>query len=567
MGPDNVNRARIILEAVHLASALEVPSLHQLIAREPEILQLELVLRIILTYLPESTEPTLYIELLHQLSRRAVHTPPASSIRPLPSGKELSNDEARHRVRQLHLLPLAEEQDLQAGCSDVLSLFLIHRSRRIDAETGSIPHIQELLEPFVGRDPYLRNWMISVVLPLRRLDYDYYDQPEDAYTLEAFEKLEGRPAIDSLLARSVRPSHEQTIQSAARDIRCVVAPWIYGESRRKRRKTHHDRRRSSLAGSSKVDPDAAHNEDSLSGWSHVNDWVVNLALRDFLSAAETIEHWGGPIDVDYGDYGDNEGLDDDISKTLLQRYARAGLATVYTNTENSSSAIEKSHVILQKVARLADLQAPPSLDGPLGLATAHVSRDYLDNLSEVHLLRNALLRPDNPLTYPGQTALSFASLLLQSAAILHKLGHLKTCKATLGLAIFSRREDQMDELHKTLQKIPVKTRDEDSWAKVRHHILWLRDWRYQASEGSSEGKAGSLGVFGKIERVDLEVELLRALLRASCYNLAAHVYCMRVDRPIPDAILEKTILSVAMSFYDGASNGNRTRGGVRKASE
>ncbi|KAL8931899.1 MAG: hypothetical protein Q9211_006662, partial [Gyalolechia sp. 1 TL-2023] len=559
--------ARIILEAVHLASALEVPSLHQLIAREPEILPLELVLRIILTYLPESTEPTLYIELLHQLSRRAVHTPPASSIRPLPSGKELSNDEARHRVRQLHLLPLAEEQDLQAGCSDVLSLFLIHRSRRIDAETGSIPHIQELLEPFVGRDPYLRNWMISVVLPLRRLDYDYYDQPEDAYTLEAFEKLEGRPAIDSLLARSVRPSHEQTIQSAARDIRCVVAPCIYGESRRKRRKTHHDRRRSSLAGSSKVDPDAAHNEDSLSGWSHVNDWVVNLALRDFPSAAETIEHWGGPIDVDYGDYGDNEGLDDAISKTLLQRYARAGLATVYTNTDNSSSAIEKSHVILQKVARLADLQAPPSLDGPLGLATAHVSRDYLDNLSEVHLLRNALLRPDNPLTYPGQTALSFASLLLQSAAILQKLGHLKTCKATLGLSIFSRREDQMDELHKTLQKIPVKTRDEDSWAKVRHHILWLRDWRYQASEGSSEGKAGSLGVFGKIERVDLEVELLRALLRASCYNLAAYVYCMQVDRPIPDAILEKTILSVAMSFYDGASNGNRTRGGVRKASE
>lgn len=42
---------------------------------------------------------------------------------------------------------------------------------------------------------------------------------------------------------------------------------------------------------------------------------------------------------------------------------------------------------------------------------------------------------------------------------------------------------------------------------------------------------------------------------------------MQDDRSIPDAILEKTILSVAMSFYDGASNGNRTRGGVRKASE
>lgn len=51
------------------------------------------------------------------------------------------------------------------------------------------------------------------------------------------------------------------------------------------------------------------------------------------------------------------------------------------------------------------------------------------------------------------------------------------------------------------------------------------------------------------------------------YDLAVHVYCMQDQRPIADGTLERTILSVAMSFYDGASNGNRTRGGVRKASE
>lgn len=51
------------------------------------------------------------------------------------------------------------------------------------------------------------------------------------------------------------------------------------------------------------------------------------------------------------------------------------------------------------------------------------------------------------------------------------------------------------------------------------------------------------------------------------YSLAVHIYCMQDDRPIPDDVLEETILNVVMSFYDGASNGNRTRGGVRKASE
>lgn len=33
------------------------------------------------------------------------------------------------------------------------------------------------------------------------------------------------------------------------------------------------------------------------------------------------------------------------------------------------------------------------------------------------------------------------------------------------------------------------------------------------------------------------------------------------------AQLEKTIVNIALTSYDGASNGNRTRGGVRKASE
>ncbi|KAL8724459.1 MAG: hypothetical protein Q9166_007944 [cf. Caloplaca sp. 2 TL-2023] len=567
---EDADKARIILEAVQLAASTKIASLQQLIAREPEVLQLELVLRILLTYLPESIEPNLYIDLLQQFADGTVHEPSHPSLRPAQRRKELSDDDARHQVRQLHLLPVAEEQDLQAGCTDQISLFLIHRARKIDVETGSISKVQELLEPFLDRDPYLRTWTISNILPLRRIHYEYYPQVDDTYTLEAFEKLEGRPAIDTLLSRSARTGNDEPIQSA-RDLRGIVGPWIYGERSRKRRKTRHDRRRGSIQISKPTEPDTVTKEEARhKGWFDVNEWITDLALRDFSTAADTIEQWDGPDDVDYGGYNDDQELDDDMSGTLNQRFAQAGLAAVYVTSELSTSTFAKSHGILSKAARLLGLRNPPALDKPQGFDESYLSKDYVDMFSEIHLLHNALLKPDNPLTSPGNPSLAFADLMLRSCVLLQRLGHAKPCRVVAGLAAFGRHEDQTEELHKTLQKIPIRTRDNGSWAEVRHQILWLRDWQYQASEIEIHDRKGSLGVFAKVKRVDVEVELLRALLRASCalsYTVAVHVYCTEQQRPIPDDVLEKTVLGVTMSFYDGASNGNRTRGGIRKSSE
>ncbi|KAI4229907.1 MAG: hypothetical protein LQ349_006328 [Xanthoria aureola] len=559
--------ARIILEAVRFAASANVGAFHQLVARETDLLQLDLVLRILLTYLPESTPPHLYIDLLQQLAHRAVHLPPLPSSPPVQPGNTLSDQDAKHQVRQLHLLPLAEEQDLRAGCTDQISLFLIHRARKIDVETGSIPEVQQLLEPFLDRDPYLRTWMISNILPLRRLDYDYYPQIDDPYTLEAFERLEGRPAVDSLLARSARAGTDEPNQSV-RDLRGIVGPWVYGEKSRKRRKTHHDRRRSSMTTPSTNERSAESDEKGRqSAWSDVNEWIVDLALREFTTAADVVEHWDGPNDVDYDGFGDDEELDHDIHGLLVQRYAQAGLATIYVAGSTSTSTIERAHSILKKVARLQGLQEPEEFEKFQNVYTSTLSKDYLDQLSEIHLLPNALLRPENPLTFPENPSLAFASFVLRSCSLLQKLGYSRAYRATAKLAAFGKREEHLEELHKTLQKVPVRTRDNGSWAEVRQQILWLRDWRYESSgKGASDGET-LLGVFCRIGRVDVEVELLKALLRASCYTVAVHVYCTRDQHPIPEDMVEKTVLNVAMAFYDGASNGNRTRGGIRKASE
>ncbi|KAL8686099.1 MAG: hypothetical protein Q9218_007347, partial [Villophora microphyllina] len=512
---DSSLKARIILEAVDLATAAEVASLQQLIAREPDILTVELVLRILLTYLPESTDPTLYNNLLQQLGGGHVHEPPHSALRPVYSRKEWSDDEARRQTRQLHLLPVAQEQDLQGGCTDLLSLFLIHRARQIDGETGSIGQIQQLLEPFIDRDPYLRTYLITNVLPLRRFDYEYYPQIEDTYTLEAFEQLEGRPAIDALLSRSVRNASAGPIQ-ASRDIRGIVGPWMYRGSRRKRRKTNPARRRSSASTLETIGQNASLADDgSCTGWSDVNGWIVDLALRDFSAAAETIGGWDGPSDVDYGGYIDQPEQDNSEMQVLDRRYGQAGLAAIYATTDTSPSCREGSHSVLQKVARHTGLQEPPGLDDPKWQSVSSIPSNYVNQITEIHLLHNSLQRHDNPLTTPTQVSISFASLLLTSGVLLQKLGHPMRCREIVALALFRNAEEHTQELTKLLQKVPVRTRDEDAWAGVRRSVLRLRDWHYQPSIGASDQPEDPLGVLRKVKREEAEVALLKAILRAS----------------------------------------------------
>ncbi|KAL8664421.1 MAG: hypothetical protein Q9202_003111 [Teloschistes flavicans] len=560
-------KARILLKAVDLAILAEVASLQQLVARESDILSLDLVLRILLTYLPESTDPALYIDLLQQLVGGKVHEPHPSPLRPVPSEREWSDEEAWHQVRQLHLLPVAHEQDLQSGCIDQLSLFLLHRARRIDLETGSIPQIQQLLEPFVDRDSYLRTWLVSNILPLRRLDYEYYPHNEGAYTVEAFEELDGRPAIDALLSPSLQNSNSGHVQ-ASRDIRGIVGPWIYGATKRKRRKTHRDPRRSSVTApeplGTSVTPTVS---EARTGWHDVNCWIVDLALRNFSLAADTIGGWDGPKDVDYDGYINDSKQKNGTMEELNNHYAQAGLAAIYATTDASQSALERSYGILQKMARQSRLQEPPGLDDVQWDNVARISQDYINQITELHLLHNILLDPSNPLTICTQASLSFASLILNSSLLLQKLGQTLSCRDVCALALFGNFEGHAQELHRLLQNVPARTPDENAWAEVRHFVLRLRDWRYIPSEPALHDEEDTLGVLCKVNRKDVEVELLKAILTASCYDLAVHVYCLPDEGPISADALEKTILGVTMSSYDGASNGNRTRGGIRKASE
>lgn len=557
------SRAHIILEAVRHASNGDIPVFRQLAAARPDALKFDIALRILLTYLPAGTEPELYTDFLRDLS--AIVSIPSSPNPPvsLPtSEQDITEEEARTRVRRLRLAPLVDKNAPYDQAADPLTLFLLRQAHRIDTETGSLELVSQLLEPFVDHSVILRTWMISNLLPLLRLEYEYYPHSAPVYNLEEFEKLDGGIAVQSLLSKAAQRNDPGDTQKIGRDLRGLVGPWMYGENSRKRRKlSQRSRRKSSIVGSRVVQENTA-TEDS-SEWFHVNGWLLDLSLRDFQRSVDAAVQWDGPADVDYGDWGDgSQPSGEGKLQTATRRYAQADLAVLYATNDASLETIIGSHRVLLQAARLMGHEEPPDLKRTDTPIVSGLSSEYLNSLSPAHLLHNALLMPQNPFTSPTDQSIRLFNLILSACYKLLHLGNTKTCRNVAELSLFGSETDQMAELRKTLHRLKSESLDDGAWASIRRQFLWLRDWERQ-SEHTKEPR----GVFNKVAKIDLENEILRAMLDGGSYNLALDIYCKQDQSPLPIETLQSTILNAALSAYDAASNGNRTRGGVRKASE
>ena len=556
---------QVILAAVRHASNADIPALRQLL-EWPNTLKLELTLRILLTFLPEGTEPGLYVGFIRELSEAQSntegHTTPSFPEQPK---QDISENEAHVRVRRLRLIPLLNPKAQYDQQTDSLTLYLLHQAHKIDAETGSLDLVCQLLEPFFNHSEVLRTWMTSNLLPLIRLDYEYYPQSGTSHSLEDFERLDDSVAIHLLLSKAAQRNDQRDTREVGRDLRGLVGPWMYGETTRKRRKLSHGKKSQSLiaAGHTTEDRLDAEEEQLSSGWSHVNEWLLDLGLRDFPRAVDAMTQWDGPYDVDYGDWGARtQSVDQDELRTQTRRYSQAGLAALYATNDSSLETIIGSHRVLLQTARLVELDEPPDLKRSDAPIASVVSREYLDSLSPAHLLHNTLLRFPNPLTSPTASAVSLFNLVLASCYKLLNLGNIKTSRSVAELALFGTEADQVAELKKTLYTLRAEKMDEKLWASIRRQMLWLRNWEHQA-HGVEEPR----GVFSKVAKTDLEVELLRAMLEGGCYSLAEDIYCKQTSLPLSKETVESTALHAALSAYDAASNGNRTRGGVRKASE
>ena len=551
-----MSRAQNILEAVALTANGDIPTLSQLL-KASKSLKVEYVLRILLTYLPEGTDPDTYVGLLQQLSEeedrieaRSTHSGEA---------RDSADHEARQRVRRLRLLPLSIPQFPLDQNVDPISRFLMHQAHKIDADTGSLDLVCRLLEPFVNHSEVLRTWMISTLLPLLRLDYDYYPQSGSNLSLVGLENLEGRVAIQSLLSKAAQRHAEGKVE-IGRDLRGLIGPWMYGESTRKRRRLSHERRRG--ASFTSLAPAESVSGKRASDWSYVNEWIMDLALRDFPRAVDAVVQWQGPGDVDYGEWGE-EAIPVDTGHLSEERiqYAGAGLATVYATHQASLETIMGAHRILQQVIALMNLDEPPDLKRSDKVFDSGISPEFLDHITEANLLHNNLLLRENLLTQPTANAVTILDIVLASAYKLLNLGSIKSSKNVLIAILSGTEEDHKGELRRILFKLKSEKLDDNAWTSVRRQLLWLRNW-----EAPKEPLTEPRGVFSKIPVTDIENELMRAMLDAGCYTVPVKIYCKK-DSPLATETVKETILSAALSAYDAASNGNRTRGGVRKASD
>ena len=183
---------QLVLLATHFAVASDIRSLISLATAHAGIISSTALLRILLTYLPETLPPEQYTHLIAALSNNnlsALDDHDATTL-DVSSVSGLSPGKAKARVRKLQLLSLAHPLFEDEPLSET-EHFVIHRAHRIDAGPGLLDSIPSLVNPFLDTYPELRTWFVSNVLPLLRYEYEYYPGNDRSLGLEEVENAHG----------------------------------------------------------------------------------------------------------------------------------------------------------------------------------------------------------------------------------------------------------------------------------------------------------------------------------------------------------------------------------------
>ncbi|KAK0661182.1 Sec39 domain-containing protein [Cercophora samala] len=547
----SLSPAKLVLLAVHFAVQADIDSLAVLAARHDTVLRKELLLRILLTYLPETLQSNKYVGFLESLEKgtlaeNASHDVDASSVETLAEG------DATKRVRRLRLLPLASKDTPKEVGDDPITSFLVRRSYKVDEEAGLLAELPTLLLPFMDQSPYVRTLLISTILPLLRRNCEYHPEDPIQYTLSAFQDLPDRVAVNLLLSQT--GAREEDLPVVGRDLRGLIGPWLVDEKKWK------TRRRS-------IAPPNGEGDDGIcAGYDEVLRWLTTQASKNWKVAISAIQQWGGPGDADLAGWGKLE-LTEQQQDHVQRAYAQAALASAYVLPEASSEAIEGAYNIVAQVVNLRDLEPLPPFSSAVTLLpplAEQISEDIISTKTAT-FMRNDLLASSNILTVPDNSAVAFLEALILSAHLLTQAGHPCTIRRAGELALLQDERDQKEQATKLINHLShngPKT-DDKFWMRARNEILWLRDWG--AEEVSLD--ATPKGVFSKLKKEFLEVEVLKALLSNTRYSLARSLYEDAPDRPLDEKALQDTVYATAMMAYDNASNPNRTRGGLKKCDE
>lgn len=574
-----LSAAKAVLLAVKLAAEADIESLTALAAQHRGTLRKgSLILRILLTYLPETTRSRDYVPLVRRITSGELGDETGGRSVDITAVQALSDDDAAKKVRRLHLLPLAwpgapvareEDEDDEEEPLDDLTLFLVHRAHRVDEEAGLLSQVPELVLPFLNRTTsrdgdedrppeaadFLRTWTVSVLLPLLRRNVEYYPSDPVPHTLRAFEQLPDAVAITALLSRT--GAAEEDLAFIGRDLKGMIGPWLYNPARWR---DGQGRNGSDTADGKDYDADDTKDGSSdehgpvCPGFERVLEWLTSQAsgARTWRIAVRAIEQCDSPADadIDLGGYlSDDEAaptvshspayLGEAAREYVERRWARAALAAAYLVPEASVEALTGAHAIVARISGLLDDDGGDHTSSTLPVAASLLAPVLLPDLSSAGgdgalisarnatSMRTGLLLETNPLTTPRADAVRLAHALVLSAFLLTRAGCPCTVRRAAELVFLQPEREQREEAAKLLHAVAARggakgAGDDKYWLRVRNEILWLRDWgAEEADESAGSSPRSCNGVFGQIPREFLEVEMLKAMLNAKRMPLSS----------------------------------------------
>ncbi|KAF2860708.1 secretory pathway Sec39 [Piedraia hortae CBS 480.64] len=570
--------------AAQYASEANVPALHTLTAARADALPTELALRILLTYLPETTDPQAYTSYVEEVASHLYLNHARKDVE-LDIGpvKELSEKEADKKAKKIksQLATLTPPSFPPDAPTDPFTLFVCHRTYRIDAETGLISLIPALARPFLDRSNWLRTWYISVCLPILRLQGEYYSDRELSMpvSLRQFEGMKGSEVIELLLqfaksgqtpAAGVESPSKHSCSTIGRDVRGLVGPWMYGHTYKRKKKhlvfeeSNHGQDEPEKIPLKGVDIDSKTGHQ----WELMFLWLVDTARTNLPLSAQCIEDWNGPNDIDLANLApDSEHyLDEDVLEKLKLQYAQAAFASCYITSEKTLESVSCAHAILARLSELLDFIPPPDLATSVD-SLPKIQRHAVQlekSQTTADLAQDSLLRPEHPLTTPRYETYMLLQMMVYSAYLLTGLGHATSVRDVALLHFYGEPAEQMEVLKKILRELAnagPKSNAND-WQANRARLLWLWNWGIETDDEFTTG----FGVLGKIGRGQLEEELLKVFLDYNYYALAVRLY-LDDHNVLSRERVENVVSNKVMEAYDSASNGNRTRGGMKKASD
>jgi hypothetical protein len=379
------------------------------------------------------------------------------------------------------------------------------------------------------------------VLPLLRFEYEYYRQDQRTYTLNQVELADNAQGPEIWLSDSLnsqlskegdgrRRGNGGEYNNLARDLRCMVGPWMYGERERKRRRLNREITKSDLAdgnNDAKSQDTTTALEGSRHAWSPTFNYLIQTASQNLPAVTEVFEHWRGAVDTDLGGYDNHMHYMADEEEELARKYIQTGFSSIYAAENNDTETISAAYGIISTIAPLMRFHTLPDIQSQLdnlSSLTPPITESF-DHLQKSDLDRDTFLDAKNSLTSKEAQSFALVRHLILSASVLSNFGHPITISGTLKIKFFLDREEQSSLFQKILHFLTTSQRlSRSAWPGARLKLLWLWGWGSETSKPEN-----GQGIFGKISRSSLEKDILEALVSSACKYPWSHCQLCAYD--------------------------------------